>query len=379
MIERNDLLRSVETALRTNPVVMLGGPRQSGKTTLARSLAQRRGRAIHFDLEDPAVARVMEEPMTTLKDLRGLVVIDEAQRSPQLFPVLRVLADRPRTPARFLLLGSASPELSRQSAESLAGRVAYIELTGFKTREVGMEKADQLWLRGGFPRSFLARSTAASMDWRNAFTRTFLERDLGTLGFGLSPKLMGRFWAMLAHYHGGLWNASEIGASLGVSYHTAAAYLDALEQTYMVRRLHPWWENAGKRVVKRPKIYLRDSGLLHALLRIGSQRDLLLHPKLGASWEGFVIEEVLDHFAPQDAYFYNVHAGSELDLFFLHKGKRIGVEIKREDAPRMTRSMHVAMADLQLDRLFVIYPGTLRYPLADHVECVPFSELHTLK
>jgi predicted AAA+ superfamily ATPase len=357
---------------------MLGGPRQSGKTTLARALADQRGMAMFLDLEDPAVARLMEDPMTTLKDLRGLVVIDEAQRSPQLFPVLRVLADRPRTPARFLLLGSASPELYRQSAESLAGRMAYIELTGFKTREVGMDKAERLWLRGGFPRSFLARSAAASLEWRNAFARTFLERDLGTLGFGMSPKLMGRFWSMLAHYHGGLWNASEIGASLGVSYHTAAAYLDALEQTYMVRRLHPWWENAGKRVVKRPKIYLRDSGMLHALLRIGSQRDLLLHPKLGASWEGFVIEEVLDVFAPSDAYFYHVHAGSELDLFFLHKGKRIGVEVKREDAPRMTRSMHVAMADLQLDRLLVIYPGSLRYRLADRVECVPFSELHTL-
>lgn len=379
MIQRLHLLQELERALRNNPVVMLGGPRQSGKTTLARTLTERRERTVYFDLEDPAVARVMEDPMTTLKDLRGLVIIDEAQREPKLFPVLRVLADRARNPAKFLLLGSASPELSRQSAESLAGRLAYIEITGFRTREVGMEKADQLWLRGGFPRSFLARSAAASLEWRNAFTRTFLERDLGLLGFGMSPKLMGRFWAMLAHYHGGLWNASEIAGSLGVSYHTAAAYLDALEQTYMVRRLHPWWENAGKRVVKRPKIYLRDSGILHALLRIGSQRDLLLHPKLGASWEGFVIEEVLDHFAPQDAYFYNVHAGSELDLFFLHKGKRIGVEIKREDAPRMTRSMHVAMADLRLDRLFVIYPGTLRYSLADQVECVPFSELHTLK
>lgn len=377
MIDRAELLGNIRKALKRSPIVMLTGPRQCGKTTLARQLPGVR-KVTYFDLEDPAAAQALEDPMTTLRDLRGLVIVDEAQRQPKLFPVLRVLADRPRTPAHFLLLGSASPDLSRQAAESLAGRVELMEIRGFSAAELGQANVNKLWLRGGFPRSYLARSEADSRTWRSGFIQTFLERDLGVLGFGMSPKVMGRFWTMLSHYHGQIWNASEIAGALGVSYHTAAGYLDALEQTYMVRRLLPWFENVGKRVVKSPKIYIRDSGLLHSLQRVTSMHELHHHPKLGASWEGFVIEEVLSAFKQPDAYFYSVHAGSELDLFFLYKGKRIGVEIKRKDAPRMTKSMHVALADLKLHKLYVVYPGTRRYALAPNAECVPFAELSDL-
>ncbi|MFZ1692110.1 MAG: ATP-binding protein [Flavobacteriales bacterium] len=374
MMDRADLLGELARRLRGNPVVMLLGPRQCGKTTLARALAAQRT-ATYFDLESPSAAGAMSDPHTALADLRGLVIIDEAQRQPELFPVLRVLADRPRTPARFLLLGSASPELSRQGAESLAGRVAFMEMRGFTFSEVDAGRTNRLWLRGGFPRSFLARNDAESLERRLDFIQTFLERDLSQLGFGFSPKVMGRFWTMLAHYHGQIWNASEIAASMGVSYHTANGYLDALEQTFMIRRVLPWYENVGKRLVKSPKIYFRDSGLLHALQRTGTMHELMHHPKLGASWEGFVLEELVSRYRLRDVYYYNVHAGSELDLFFLHKGKRVGVEIKREDAPRMTKSMHVALADLKLDKLRVIYPGDRRYTIAPKVVCVPLAEI----
>ena len=377
VMDRTDALAALERRLRDGPVVMLLGPRQCGKTTLARVLAAKR-KATYFDLEAPSALGLMADPYTALKDLRGLVIIDEAQRQPGLFPVLRVLADRPRTPARFLLLGSASPELSRQSSESLAGRVAFLELGGFSISEVGPADANKLWIRGGFPRSFLARSDADSMTRRLDFIQSFLERDLAQLGFRISPRVMGRFWTMLSHYHGQIWNASEIAASMGISYHTANAYLDALEQTYMVRRVLPWYENVGKRIVKSPKIYFRDSGSFHALQRIGTMHELMHHPKLGASWEGFVVEEVVRVLGLRDFYFYNVHSGSELDMFFLHGGKRIGVEVKREDAPRMTKSMHVALEDLKLDKLRVVYPGPHRYKLAPKVECVPFAEIHDL-
>lgn len=377
MLDRAALLAELARRLRGNPVVMLLGPRQCGKTTLARQLAAER-RAHYFDLESPSAAGALRDPHAALSPLRGLVIIDEAQRQPELFPVLRVLADRPRTPARFLLLGSASPELSRQGAESLAGRVAFMEMRGFTMAEVDLKLANKLWLRGGFPRAFLARSDRESMERRLDFIQSFLERDLSQLGFGFSPKVMGRFWTMLAHYHGQIWNASEIAASMGVSYHTANGYLDALEQTFMIRRVLPWYENVGKRLVKSPKIYFRDNGLLHALQRIGNLHELMHHPKLGASWEGFVLEEVVSRYSLRDVYYYNVHAGSELDLFFLHKGKRIGVEIKREDAPGMTKSMHVALADLKLDALRVVYPGDRRYRLAPKVECVPLLQLGQL-
>jgi uncharacterized protein len=377
MLRRAAYHHTLREALERSPVVMLAGPRQCGKSTLAKELLPEDSTSF-FDLEDPTVRAAMSEPMTTLRDLRGLVVIDEAQRHPELFPVLRVLADRRDTPARFLLLGSASPELSRQSAESLAGRVELIELRGFDTSEVGTAERDRLWVRGGFPRSFLAKNDVDSYRWRQQFISTFLERDLGVLGFGMAPKAMERFWKMLSHYHGQIWNASEIAASMGVSPHTTRSYLDALEQTYMVRTLQPWYVNLGKRLVKSPKIYLRDSGIFHNLQGIRDRGDLLTHPKLGASWEGFALEEVLAAFKPDEAWYYAVHSGSELDLFFRYKGKRIGVEFKRQDAPRMTKSMRVVMQDLELDQLYVIYPGTLRYTLDEGVEVVPLDRIATL-
>ena len=377
MVKRQEYLDAIRDRLRHNPVVMLLGPRQVGKSTLARQLLPPDD-ANYLDLELPEPLSLMRESFTNLRDRRGLVVIDEAQRVPELFPVLRSLADRQRKPARFLLLGSASPELSRQANESLAGRVAFIDVSGLSTAEVGMKKQDALWLRGGFPRSYLARNDAESMKWRSDFIRTFVERDLGVLGFGYPAPAMARFWTLLSHYHGQIWNAAEAGSAMGVTAKTVNRYLDALEQTFMVRRVLPWYENTGKRIVKSPKIYFRDSGLFHALQRIHTARDLQHHPKYGASWEGFVMEEIASMLKLQDFYFYNVHSGTELDMFFLRKGKRIGVDIKRQDAPGMTKSMHVALADLGLDKLYVVYPGSRRYQLEKRVECIPFAEIGTL-
>lgn len=377
MIPRLGHLGHLRAALARNPVAMLVGPRQVGKSTLARELAAP-GTSTYFDLEDAAVGAALEQPMSVLRELSGLVVLDEAQRRPELFPTLRVLADRTDASTRFLLLGSASPELSRQAAESLAGRVELLELRGFDLSEVGVGNVIPLWLRGGFPRSFLAASEVDSYRWRQDFIGTFLERDLGVLGFGMSPVAMRRFWTMLSHYHGQIWNASEIATSMGVSPHTTRKYLDALEQTFMVRTLQPWYESLGKRLVKSPKIYLRDSGLFHALQGIHDQGQLLSHPKLGSSWEGFALEEVLGAFQPDQAWFYAVHSGAELDLFFIHASRRIGVEFKRADAPRLTKSMRVAKQDLRLDKLWVVYPGVHRYSLDDGVECVPLTQVRSL-
>ena len=372
MISRNTYFERVKKALDRNPVVALLGPRQCGKTTLARQIIPA-DHPHYFDLEDPVIARLMENPMSALQHLKGLVVIDEAQRQPGLFPVLRVLADRAGQPATFLILGSASPELSRQSAESLAGRIEIIEMRGFDLSELTANSQETLWQRGGFPRSYLAADDENSVAWRKNFIRTFLERDLATLGFGLSPALMGRFWTMLAHYHAQVWNGSEIAASLGIAPNTARAYLDALEQTYMIRRLLPWQANLGKRLVKTPKIYFRDSGLFHTLCGIHTAADLLTHPKLGASWEGFALEEILQAQQPDQAWFYAVHSGSELDLLMEIRGRRVGVEFKRADAPKATRSMHLAITDLALDELWVIYPGTRSYTLDDKISVFPLS------
>jgi predicted AAA+ superfamily ATPase len=373
MIRREHYLARIQKALGRSPVVALLGPRQCGKTTLAREMIPSR-HPQYFDLEDPVIAHLMENPMTALQNLRGLVVIDEAQRQPGLFPVLRVLADRPEQPATFLILGSASPELSRQAAESLAGRVEIIEMRGFDLGELPAADKEQLWQRGGFPRSYLAANEEDSVVWRKNFIRTFLERDLAALGFGLSPALMGRFWTMLAHYHAQIWNGSEIAASLGVAPTTARAYLDALEQTYMIRRLLPWQANLGKRLVKTPKIYFRDSGLFHTLCGIHTAADLLTNPKLWASWEGFALEEILQAQQPDQAWFYAVHSGSELDLLMELKGRRIGVEFKRADAPQATRSMHQALADTALDEIWVVYPGTRSYALADRITVRPLAD-----
>jgi hypothetical protein len=346
MIVRKHYFDRVKKALGRNPVVALLGPRQCGKTTLARQMIPA-GHPQYFDLEDPVVARLMENPMTALQGLRGLVVIDEAQRQPGLFPVLRVLADRADQPATFLILGSASPELSRQAAESLAGRVEIIEMRGFDLNELPSGAQDKLWQRGGFPRSYLAADEESSVDWRKNFIRTFLERDLAALGFA---------------------------ASLGIAPNTARAYLDALEQTYMIRRLLPWQANLGKRLVKTPKIYFRDSGLFHTLCGIPSAAELLTNPKLGASWEGFALEEIIQSQQPDQTWFYAVHSGSELDLLMEVGGKRIGVEFKRADAPTATRSMHLAITDLDLDELWVVYPGTRVYALDDRIKVRPLAD-----
>lgn len=376
MLHRTVLIEQIRRALRANPVTALHGPRQCGKTTLARQLGAA-ARTEYFDLEDPVSQRRLSEPMTTLRPLRGLVVIDEVQRQPELFPVLRVLADRKPLPARFLVLGSASPELLRQSSESLAGRIAFVEMGGFDLSEVPEEALRRLWWRGGFPRSFLARGDAESRSWQENFMRTFLERDIREFGVQVPPAALRRLWMMLAHYHGQVWNASEIARSLGEAHSTVKRHLDLLTGALMVRQLQPWHENLGKRQVKSPKVYLRDSGLLHALLGVPSFRALEGHPKLGASWEGFVIEEILRVAGERNAYFWATQAGAELDLLLLLQGNRCGVEVKYSDAPGMTKSMRTALADLRLSRLFVVYPGTESYDLDERVSVVPLGRIGT--
>lgn len=374
MVKRLALLSQIRHALRRSRVVALIGPRQSGKTTLARQLVPPASPR-YFDLEEPTSLARLAEPMTALAPLRGVIVIDEVQRSPDLFPILRVLADRKPLPARFLILGSASPELLRQSSESLAGRMETIALPGFTLAEIGTRALNRHWLRGGFPRSFLARTQEDSLRWRNEFIQTFLERDLPQLGISIAAQALRRFWSMVAHYHGNIWNAAEPARSLGVSEPTVRRYLDLLTGVFLVRQLPPWHENLGKRQVKAPKVYVRDSGLLHALLGIRSDTDLLHHPKCGASWEGYAVEEALNFVQPDDAYFWATHQGAELDLLLLKDGRRFGVEIKRTDAPALTPSMRIALDDLRLEHLIVLYPGTRRYPLSARVTAVPLAEL----
>ena len=374
MVERVHALDQIRRALKRSRVVALVGPRQCGKTTLARQLV-RSDSLNYFDLEDPASLARLAEPMLALASLRGVVVIDEVQRRPELFPVLRVLADRKPLTARFLILGSASPTLLRQSSESLAGRVETIALSGLNLSEVGATHMSRHWLRGGYPRAFLARSNTDSLVWRKQFIQTFVERDLPQLGVNIAAQAMLHFWTMAAHYHGNLWNAAEPARSLGVSEPTVRRYLDTLTGLFMVRQLQPWHENLGKRQVKSPKIYLRDSGLLHQLLGIRVDRDLLSHPKSGASWEGYAIEEALSRIQPEEAYFWATHQGAELDLLLLKDGRRLGLEMKRTDAPTLTPSMRIALEDLRLERLAVLYPGNRRYLLAERVEVVPVSLL----
>jgi predicted AAA+ superfamily ATPase len=365
---------AVRRALERGRVVALVGPRQCGKTTLARHFVPVASEN-YFDLEDPADLARLSEPMTALARLRGTVVIDEVQRRPDLFPVLRVLADRLPRPARFLVLGSASPDLLRQSSESLAGRLTVLEMGGFTVPDVGQTLTDRLWRRGGFPRAYLARSDRESLEWRQGFLRTFLERDLPQLGPAVAAPTLHRFWSMVAHWHGQVWNSADPARSLGVSEMSIRRYLDLLTGVFMVRQLQPWHQNLAKRQVKSPKVYVRDSGLLHALLGIDSPAALARHPKAGASWEGWVIEEILAGLAPTGAYFWATHQGAELDLLLLRGTRRFGVEIKRSDAPGLTPSMRIAMADLALERLAVVYPGRKRYRLAEGIEAVPAAAL----
>lgn len=355
--------------LQARPVTALLGPRQCGKTTLARAIVPPRSET-YFDLENPRDLARLAEPQTLLEGLRGIVVLDEIQRRPDLLPLLRVLADRRPLPCRFLLLGSASPDLMRNASESLAGRVHFVDMGGFTLDEVGLPALRTLWQRGAFPDAFLAADEPASLKWREDFIQTFLERDMPQLGFRSPAVTLRRFWTMVAHYHGQTWNGSEIGASLGVSHHAVRRYLDALTGAYMLRQLPPWFANVGKRIVKSPKVYLRDSGLLHALLGIDDATALSAHPKLGASWEGFIIEQILASTGDRDAYFWATHSRAELDLLLVRKGRHWGFEIKYQDAPTFTRSMGSALADLNLERLWIVYPGALRYPAHPRAECI---------
>lgn len=381
MISRLRCLNQLISSLARSPAAVLLGPRQCGKTTLARQFATSLsgGNPItpvtFLDCENPADALRLSQPMTILEPLRGLVVIDEAQRLPDLFPVLRVLLDRPDSPAKFLLLGSASPQIVKGASESLAGRVALLELSGFDITEIGADRWRDLWVRGGFPRSMLADTDADSFAWRKDFIRLFLERDLPALGLRLPTAALQRFWTMVAHYHGQVWNRAEVSRSMGIAQATVRDYLDVLTHAFIVRQLPPWFENIGKRHVKSPKVFLRDSGLLHGLLGLDSWSNLTAHPKLGASWEGFVIEHLIHLSATRDAYFWATHGGAELDLLLFHHGRRLGFEVKFQDAPTTTKSMHIAITDLNLDRLFVVYPGTARIPLTDKIECLPFTEI----
>jgi predicted AAA+ superfamily ATPase len=378
IIPRPHALNRIANVFRVHPIAALLGPRQCGKTTLARMIAEREP-CTYFDLEHPVDLRRLSAPMTALEGLSGLVVIDEVQRKPDLFELLRVLVDRHENAARFLVLGSASPQLVKGVSESLAGRIGFIDLSGFDLQEVGSEKRTRLWVRGGFPRSFLAIDDPASMAWREDFIRTFLERDIPQLGITIAAETLRRFWTMIAHHHAQIWNAAQFARSLGTSENTARRYLDILSGAYMLRILPPWFENLRKRQVKAPKIYVRDSGIFHALLQLRTLADVQGHPKLGASWEGFALEYVIGMLETRDAYFWATYAGAELDLLVSLAGKRYGFEFKYADAPGPSRSMHVAIQDLRLEHLWVIYPGHEEYALSDTISVIPIDRFPGLR
>lgn len=377
-ILRTRELKTLRRHLLDSPVVAILGPRQCGKTTLSNQFARNRSASrIHiFDCEDPRDLAKLDNPMMALEPLKGVVIIDEIQRRPDLFPVLRVLVDRNRK-RRFLILGSASRDLISQGSETLAGRISFMELMGFALHDIKVKDYKRLWIRGSFPRSFLARSERTSAEWREDFIRTFLERDIPNLGIRVPPRMLRRFWMMLSHYHGQVFNASEIGRSLGTADTTVRNYLDILSGTFLVRQVQPWFYNTKKRLIKRPKIYFRDSGLLHTLMTIQSEKELLNHPRLGASWEGFALEQVLIHLNLQEAeaFFWAVHTGAELDLVFQRKGRLWGVEAKYSEAPIATRSMHSAIEELGLSHLCVVYPGDEIYPLKQNITVTGLKHL----
>lgn len=373
MINRKPDLLSVRAALRRSRVVALLGARQCGKTTLARQFVPSDS-LNYFDLEDPRSVARLTEPDIALRPLKKLVVIDEIQRRPDLFPVLRVLADRTPLPARFLILGSASTNLLRQSSETLAGRLETVPLEGFRLSDLGAAAQNRHWLRGGFPLAYTPRRESDSVSWRRQFLQTFLERDIPQLGIEIPAVALRRFWNMVAHYHGQIWNAAELARALAVNESTVRRYLDLMAGVFMLRQLPPWFEDLGKRQVKSPKVYVRDSGLLHSLLGISDRRDLEYHPKVGASWEGYAVEEVLKSFRPDEAYYWATYNGAELDLLLFKNGRRIGIECKRADAPTLTPSMRTALADLKLDHLYVLYPGDKAYSLGKKVEVVPLAK-----
>ena len=378
MISRATDVETALVALKRYPVVAILGPRQVGKTTLARLVARKLGVPVTlFDLERDRDLRRLDDAETALQPLRGLVVLDEIQRRPELFPLLRVLADRRPVRTRFLILGSASPHLLRQSSESLAGRIRYLELDGLGLSDVGEPRWPQLWLRGGFPLAFVARTTSASFDWREGLVRTYLERDIPELGLSLPAATLRRFWTMVAHYHGQRWNSAEFARAFGLSEMTIRRYLDLLRDTFMVRALAPWAENLGKRVVKAPKVYVKDTGLLHTLLSIRAWDDLLSHPKVGASFEGFALGEVIRRLGADDreCHFWATYQGAELDLLVVRGRRRLGFEFKHTAAPGVTKSMKIAADDLKLDRLDVVHIGKDTYPLSRGIRAVSIGRL----
>jgi predicted AAA+ superfamily ATPase len=373
VIERQADLLMVRGALRRSRVVALLGPRQCGKTTLARQFVPPDS-LNYFDLEDPRSLARLSEPDMALRPLKKLVVIDEIQRRPDLFPLLRVLADRSPLPARFLILGSASEDLLQQSSETLAGRLETVPLEGFRLSDFGASAQSRHWLRGGFPLAYTPRREPDSVSWRRQFLQTFLERDIPQFGIEIPAAALRRFWNMVAHCHGQIWNAAELARAMAMSESTVRRYLDLMAGVFMVRQLPPWFENLGKRQVKSPKVYVRDSGLLHSLLGITNRLDLENHPKVGASWEGYAVEEVLKSFRPDEAYYWATYNGAELDLLLFKDGRRIGIECKRADAPVLTPSMRTALTDLRLDHLYVLYPGDKTYSLGKKVEVVPLAK-----
>ena len=374
MIKRTKYIEQIKTALGRSRAVALLGPRQCGKTTLARELVDIKS-PNYFDLEDPSSLISLTDPKTALEPLKDIVVIDEVQKRPDLFPVLRVLLDRSPSPAKFLILGSASPDLLRQSSESLAGRLEIVEIEGFGLQEVGRAKASRRWQRGGFPLSFLAKNDADSYAWRKSFVNSFLERDLREHGIDIPSVTLHRFWTMLAHSHGQIWNAAPIATSLGISEPTIRKYLDIFTGVFMVRQLQPWHANIKKRQVKSPKVYIRDTGILNFLLGLRSPEEVLRHPVCGSSWEGFVIEEIIRCVDPDDSYFWATHNGAEIDLIFSKGGKMFGVEIKRADAPTLTPSMRHALEDLKLEKISVIYPGQKKYSIHKKVNVIPLDKV----
>ncbi len=369
-MQRPKYLSDIEQQFNIHPICAILGPRQVGKTTLAKMFIERHPKEkVHFfDLENPLDLSRLENPMLALSKLSNqLIIIDEIQRRPELFPVIRVLVDEVKSKRKFLILGSASRDLIRQSSETLAGRIGYLELMPFSLDEV--QNTPLLWLRGGFPRSFLATNNEDSFLWRQSYITTFLERDIPSLGFQIPPPQMRRFWLMLVHYHGQIFTAAELGKSLGISGHTVRKYLDILAGTFMIRVLNPWFENLEKRQIKSPKIYFRDSGILHALLGLRNESELDVYPKLGSFWEGFALEEIIRqlHAAPEECYFWGTQSGAELDLLIVKDGKRLGFEFKYTDRPKVTPSMLIACKDLKLDHLYVIFPGNQGFPLTEQI------------
>ena len=375
-VARLKLQDEVILRLAESPVVTLLGARQVGKTTLARQVQERVGTATVFDLESPTGRAALDRtPELTLRDCEGLVVIDEVQRMPSLFEILRPICDDAKRRANFLLLGSASPQLVRGISESLAGRTQFIAVPGFSLGEIGGEHQNRLWLRGSFPRSFLAGSSDSAFRWLESLRRTIVERDIPGLGLRIAASALERYWSLLSHWHGQVWNAAELGRALGASPATANRYRDIFAGTYMIRILQPWFENLGKRQVKAPKVYFRDSGLLHHFLGIADMRSLREHPRYGASWEGFALEQVLSTYGEADAYFWSTQRGAELDLLLLRRGKRWGFEFKCTDAPTTTKSMRISLDDLGLDHLWIVYPGQAAYPLDQRIGALPLRDI----